>query len=153
MGNSEKMKLSLIFIQLAAAFVTERRCIALKLKCSGGNSRFEYNSSCMGLSRPGNNWTMTINNATKGNTCDVRLVDGVHHVTSECQNEPSRRENGGLQWTTSFYSDDLSLSAALTCRQSPPNGPYMQWTESQTREYSWNPATSSLELENAFGIY
>jgi hypothetical protein len=86
--ESKKMKLSLIFIQLAAAFVTERRCIALKLKCSGGNSRFEYNSLCMGP-RPGHNWTMTINKVTQGNivviytACRIRLVDGIHHVTSE----------------------------------------------------------------------
>ncbi|CBY20383.1 unnamed protein product [Oikopleura dioica] len=149
------MKFSLIFIQIAAGWVTERRCIALKLICSGGSSSFVYDEACMGDVPP--NGRMIINpsrNARKGNNCGILLSTGTHTVTPECQNPPTRQENGGLQWTTYFYSYVLSLrTEALTCRQSPSDGLYMPWTERQTREYSWNTELGRLELENAYSVY
>lgn len=134
------MKFSLIFIQIAAGWVTERRCIALKLICSGGSTSFVYDAACMGDVPP--NGRMIINpsrNARKGNNCGILLSTGTHTVTPEvslwldkyyifeCQNPPTRQENGGLQWTTYFYSYVLSLrTEALTCRQSPSDGLYMR---------------------------
>ncbi|CBY34512.1 unnamed protein product [Oikopleura dioica] len=110
------MKFSLIFIQIAAGWVTERRCIALKLICSGGSSSFVYDEACMGDVPP--NGRMIINpsrNARKGYVLSLRTE------ALTCRQSPSdglympwtERQTREYSWNTELGRLELENAYAV----------------------------------------